>query len=41
MLSGYKIISLAFLGFRKASSFEEVGMKFGRWLGVTDYQLIL
>ena len=29
------------LGFRKASSFEEVGMKFGRWLGVTDYQLIL
>lgn len=29
------------LGFGRKSAFEEVGMKFGRWLGVVDYELIL
>ncbi|OUP15880.1 GNAT family N-acetyltransferase [Parabacteroides distasonis] len=29
------------LGFRKVSHFEKVGMKFGRWLDVVDYELIL
>ena len=29
------------LGFRKVSQFDEVGRKFGRWLGVVDYQLLL
>ena len=29
------------LGFRKVSGFKEVGMKFGRWLDVEDYQLLL
>lgn len=29
------------LGFRQASHFEKVGMKFGRWLDVVDYELIL
>lgn len=31
----------AALGFKQVSSFDEVGRKFGRWLGITDYQLIL
>ena len=31
----------ASLGFRQVSSFKEVGMKFGRWLDVADYELIL
>lgn len=31
----------AALGFRQVSSFKEVGMKFGRWLDVDDYELIL
>ena len=26
------------LGFRQVSCFEQVGRKFGRWLGVTDYE---
>ena len=26
------------LGFRQVSDFEQVGQKFGRWLGVTDYE---
>jgi phosphinothricin acetyltransferase len=29
------------LGFTRVSQFNEVGMKFGQWLGVTDYELIL
>lgn len=29
------------LGFRKVSHFESVGRKFGRWLDVVDYQLML
>ena len=29
------------LGFRQVSEFKEVGRKFGRWLDVTDYELIL
>lgn len=29
------------LGFRQVSQFREVGRKFGRWLDVTDYELIL
>ena len=29
------------LGFEQVSNFKEVGMKFGRWLGVVDYELIL
>ena len=29
------------LGFRRVSEFSEVGMKFNRWLGVVDYELIL
>ncbi len=29
------------LGFEPASHFYEVGYKFGKWLDVTDYQLIL
>lgn len=29
------------LGFRKVSQFEQVGRKFDRWLGVTDYELLL
>lgn len=29
------------LGFAKCSEFREVGCKFGRWLDVVDYQLIL
>ncbi len=29
------------LGFRKVSQFVEVGQKFGRWLDVVDYQLLL
>lgn len=29
------------LGFRKVSLFKEVGVKFGRWLDVADYELIL
>lgn len=29
------------LGFKQVSDFKEVGMKFGRWLGVVDYELIL
>jgi L-amino acid N-acyltransferase YncA len=28
-------------GFRQASCYREVGYKFGRWLDVTDYELIL
>ncbi|MDE5677730.1 MAG: GNAT family N-acetyltransferase [Phocaeicola sp.] len=29
------------LGFAKVSHFEGVGMKFGRWLDVVDYELLL
>ena len=29
------------LGFEKVSHFKEVGQKFGRWLDVVDYELIL
>lgn len=29
------------LGFKQVSRFEEVGYKFGRWLGVVDLELIL
>lgn len=29
------------LGFRKVSHFEKVGLKFGRWLDVVDYELLL
>lgn len=29
------------LGFKQVSSFEQVGLKFDRWLGVADYQLLL
>ncbi len=29
------------LGFKQVSSFTEVGQKFGRWLGVVDYELVL
>ena len=29
------------LGFRKVSHFERVGMKFGRWLDVVDYEMLL
>ena len=29
------------LGFRQVSLFKEVGWKFGRWLDVTDYELVL
>ena len=29
------------LGFRQVSRFEKVGLKFGRWLNVADYELIL
>lgn len=29
------------LGFRCVSHFEQVGRKFGRWLGVVDYELLL
>ena len=29
------------LGFQKVSHFMEVGLKFGRWLDVSDYELIL
>ena len=29
------------LGFRKVSHFEKVGQKFGRWLDVEDYELLL
>ena len=29
------------LGFNRVSCFREVGRKFGRWLDVADYQLIL
>ena len=29
------------LGFKKVSHFHEVGMKFGQWLDVIDYELII
>lgn len=29
------------LGFKKVSHFEQVGQKFGRWLDVADYELML
>lgn len=29
------------LGFKQVSHFEKVGCKFGRWLGVLDFELIL
>ena len=29
------------LGYKQVSLFEEVGRKFGRWLDVTDYELLL
>lgn len=29
------------LGFRQVSHFKQVGMKFGKWLDVSDYELIL
>jgi len=31
----------ASLGFKQSSYFGEVGYKFGQWLGIADYQLIL
>ncbi|WP_455674592.1 N-acetyltransferase family protein [Phocaeicola sp.] len=31
----------AALGFQKVSHFKEVGLKFGRWLDVSDYELLL
>ncbi len=36
--------SIAFhqaLGFKQVSHFEHVGMKFGHWIGVKDYELLL
>ena len=29
------------LGFKRVSRFEKVGLKFGRWLDVVDYELLL
>jgi len=29
------------LGFKQVSHFEKVGMKFGRWLDVLDFELLL
>ena len=29
------------LGFKKVSHFKKVGLKFGRWLDVVDYELLL
>lgn len=29
------------LGFKKVSHYEEVGLKFGHWLDVSDYELLL
>ena len=29
------------LGFKQVSHFEQVGRKFGRWLDVVDYELLL
>ena len=29
------------LGFKQVSHFERVGLKFGRWLDVVDYELLL
>lgn len=29
------------LGFKRVSLFEKVGLKFGRWLDVADYELVL
>lgn len=29
------------LGFHRAAEYREVGRKFGRWLGVVDYELLL
>ena len=29
------------IGFRRVSHFEQVGRKFGRWLDVVDYELLL
>lgn len=29
------------LGFKQVSFFEKVGFKFGRWLNVIDYELLL
>lgn len=29
------------LGFKQVSEFKEVGFKFGHWLGITDYELML
>lgn len=29
------------LGFKRVSCFTQVGQKFGRWLGVRDYELVL
>lgn len=29
------------LGFKKVSHFSEVGLKFGKWLDVADYELVL
>lgn len=29
------------LGFKRVSRFEQVGLKFDRWLGVADYELLL
>ncbi len=29
------------LGFKKVSHFKEVGYKFGKWLGIVDYELLI
>ena len=29
------------LGFKQVSNFEQVGLKFDRWIGVVDYELLL
>jgi phosphinothricin acetyltransferase len=29
------------LGFRKVAQFEQIGHKFGQWIGVTYFQLLL
>ncbi len=36
----YDFISLS-NRFEKVSYFREVGRKFGKWLGIVDYELIL
>ncbi|MCD8202705.1 MAG: N-acetyltransferase family protein [Prevotella sp.] len=43
-ITGSNVASIAFhekLGFKKVSHFEKVGYKFGQWLDVVDYELLL